>query len=178
MNTFIALFRGINVGGNNSLPMKTLKTILESLGCEKVRTYIQSGNAVFQSSVPDPVRLAETISAAISDKCGFEPRILLLKRTDLEEAVKHNPFPMDPGNRLHFFFLAEEPKHPDLEGLKLLKTGSESFQLFRKVFYLHAPDGIGRSKLAAGTERRLGVATTARNWNTVNKLMEMIRDIG
>jgi len=176
MNTYIALFRGINVGGHNSLPMNGLKEILISLGCENVRTYIQSGNAVFRSSIADPEQLSATVSAAILGHYGFEPMVLLMRQSEFAEAVEHNPFPTDRGNRLHLFFLDEEPGQPDLQGLEELKTDTESFLLHGAVFYLYAPDGIGRSKLAAKAERYLGVTTTARNWNTVAKLMEMIQE--
>ncbi len=176
MNTYIALFRGVNVGGHHSLPMNGLKEILVSLGCEAVRTYIQSGNAVFRSAEADVDRLSATVSAAIFNRYGFEPMVLLIKQSEFEAAIEHNPFPTDKGNRLHFFFLHEEPGQPDLQGLKELKTDTESFLLNGVVFYLYAPDGIGRSKLAAKAGRCLGVASTARNWNTVAKLREMIQD--
>jgi uncharacterized protein (DUF1697 family) len=78
------------------------------------------------------------------------------------------------GKSLHFFFLASTPAKPDLDALAKLKSSSEEFKLGKNVFYLHAPDGIGRSKLAAKVEKALGVPATARNWNTVSKLMVMV----
>lgn len=178
MTTYIALFRGINVGGNNSLPMKTLKEILSSLGCRDIRTYIQSGNAVFRDIASDPGKLSVQIGDAVYERCGFKPRILLLTQSELVNAIEHNPFPTDPGNRLHFYFLAEIPVSPNLNNLEEIQSSTEAYVLDGSVFYLHAPDGIGRSKLAAKVEQFLGVDATARNWNTVKKLMEMIHDIG
>lgn len=175
MNTYIALFRGINVVGNRSLPMSDLVGILERLGCERVRTYIQSGNAVFWSRRNTSKKLAEEISAKILERHGFKPAVLMLGVPELEEAVKNNPFKTLDGKALHFFFLESHPKTPDLDGLRALKSNSEEFRLNKKVFYLYAPDGIGRSKLAAKVEKSLGIPVTARNWNTVSKLLAMVK---
>ena len=180
MNTWIALFRGINVGGNNILPMKVLAALLEGLGCEGVKTYIQSGNAVFQSAEADAVKLAKTIENAVLKKCGFVPRVMLLSRLDLEKAGKANPFPQadTAPKTLHLAFLAEKPKNPDLAGLNAVKRESEEFALAGKVFYLYTPEGFGTSKLAERYERLLDVTATARNWNTVTKLREMAKESG
>ncbi|MDD2700931.1 MAG: DUF1697 domain-containing protein [Sideroxydans sp.] len=175
MTTDIALFRGINVGGNNKLPMKELTTVLEGLGLQAVRTYIQSGNVIFDSN-GEPAVLAERIAAAIKERHGFEPKVLLLDAGKLEKAIKANPFPEDKaeGNTLHFNFLKCVPPAPDLAGIEKIKAASERCELKGDVFYLHAPDGIGRSKLAANMERLLGVAMTGRNWNTVKKLQGLV----
>ena len=96
----------------------------------------------------------------------------------MEEAIAHNPFPeaeAEPKS-LHFYFLADLPKVPNLAAIEQAKAPSEAFQLIGQVFYLHAPDGIGRSKLAASAEKKLGVATTARNWRTVQKLQTMVQE--
>ena len=84
-----------------------------------------------------------------------------------------NPFPSELGKGLHLIFLAGRPPAPDLARLHALKAVSEAFLLRDRVFYLYAPDGIGRSQLAAKVEQCLGVVVTARNWNTVQKLLEM-----
>jgi uncharacterized protein (DUF1697 family) len=175
MNSQIALFRGINVGGSNILPMKELVAILQTIGVGHVQTYIQSGNAVLSDSKKQSNLTAQSISQEIYRIKGFEPTVLLLSSEQLENAVTQNPFPVDDGKVLHFFFLAQTPQQPDLARLDELKTQSESFVLHNDVFYLYAPDGIGRSKLAAGAEKALGVAVTARNYNTVNKLSGMLR---
>lgn len=175
MNTYIALFRGINVGGKNSLPMKELVAILEGIGAKNIKTYIQSGNAVFQSPEKDSSPLSKRLTAEIKIRRGFEPHVLILRIEELKKAMKENPFPeaeTDP-TTLHLGFLASKPKTPDLEKLSSLKTNSERFHLSAQVFYLHAPDGVGRSKLAASSERLLGVPMTDRNWRTVYKVMEM-----
>ena len=175
MNTYIALFRGINVGGNNILPMKELVSVLEGIGLTSVRTYIQSGNIVFQSKATDTAQLATKISSAIQKSHGFAPQVFLLEASALRATIKANPFPEGEaqGNTLHFNFLDDVPPTPDMAGIEKLRTASERHELKDNVFYLHAPDGIGKSKLAVKLERLLGAPMTSRNWNTVIKLMEM-----
>ena len=175
MSICIALFRGVNVGGNNLLPMKELVAIMEGLGVQKIKTYIQSGNAVFQSTEKDLSQISRKITAEIKNRHGFEPHILLLELEEIKKAIEGNPFPeaeTDPGN-LHLGFLASRAEYPDLEKLSLLQKERERFQLTDRVFYLHAPEGVGRSKLAARAEKLLGVPMTDRNWRTVCKIMEM-----
>ena len=179
MKTYIALFRGINVGGKNALPMKELVAILEEFGARKVRTYIQSGNAVFIGKDKDAQRLSKTIGVEIKKRRGFEPYVLLLGLEDIERAIEQNPFPeveTDPGT-LHAGFLAAPPERPDIKTLESLKSDSERFRLIESVFYLHAPDGVGRSRLAANAERLLGVPMTDRNWRTVRTIWKMARDL-
>lgn len=173
MNTYIALFRGINIGGKNLLPMKELVGYFEAAGCSNVRSYIQSGNVVFDSRKKFGGKDVAGIAGQVLAAKGFEPKIMLLTQQDLLAAVQNNPFPTDVGKALHFLFLESVPKQPDLVRLESIKAGSEAFVLRDKVFYLYAPDGIGRSKLVASVERLLGVPVTGRNWNTVSKLMEM-----
>lgn len=175
MKTYIALFRGINVGGSHLLPMKELKLVLERNGCVDVQTYIQSGNVIFRTAMADAARLAKQLTAAVARSHGFEPRVLVLTPSELESAAAGNPFPEADANpkSLHLFFLAGRPKKPDLTSFEALKTKTERFALKGKIFYLHTPDGFGKSKLAARTERLLGVEATARNWRTVTTLLEM-----
>lgn len=177
VNKYIALFRGINVGGRNILPMKALVRVLEGVGCENVRTYIQSGNAVFQHREQDVSKITSEIGTTILETHGFEPKVLLLELRELREAIANNPFSTDNGKVLHFFFLSAVPDNPDLDKLAARQANSETFKLDHNVFYLHAPAGIGRSKLAANVEQSLGVPATARNWNTVKKLMAMVESL-
>lgn len=179
MKTYIALFRGINVGGKTALPMKQLVALLDDLGCRNIKTYIQSGNAVFESEMIDTARLSNNISIEIKKRRGFQPFALLLEIKEIQKAITNNPFPEaenDPKS-LHVGFLASAPKNPDLKALEGLRKASERFRLMDHVFYLHAPEGVGRSKLAANTERLLGVSMTDRNWRTVCKIMEMAQEL-
>ncbi|HEX9792607.1 MAG TPA: DUF1697 domain-containing protein [Planctomycetota bacterium] len=179
MNTYIALFRGINVGSAHILPMKELVALLEELGCVGVKTNIQSGNAVFRHRAAAP-GLAKKIRAAVGAAKGFEPAVLLLTQERIARAAAANPFPEgeeDP-SKLHLSFLAARPQQPDLATLEGLRANGERFALKDDVFYLYAPEGIGRSKLAAKVEKALGVPATARNWRTVQKVLELAAPAG
>ena len=180
MKICIALLRGINVGGKNLLPMKELVAMLGDLGAQNVKTYIQSGNAVFVWKNKDNSKLANQITAEIKKRRAFDPHVLLLELKDLEKVIQQNPFraeaEADP-RALHAGFLAAAPERPDLKTLESLKTDSERFRLIGKVFYLHAPEGVGRSKLAAKSERLLGVPMTDRNWRTVLTLWKMAQEL-
>src|SRR5262245_31665218 len=115
MKTYVALFRGINVGGKNALPMKELVAILEDLGARKVKTYIQSGNAVFVGKDKDNPELSNQIRNEIKKRRGFEPYVLLLELDDFARAIQQNPFreaETDP-KALHAGFLAAAPEHPN-----------------------------------------------------------------
>lgn len=179
MGTWACLFRGINVGGKNVVPMKKLVTALTVAGCKQVKTYIQSGNVVFRHAAKTPSALQVIIADRIEKVFGFRPEVFVLSVDRLERALDRNPFPaaVAAPNRLHAFFLAREPEAPDTGALEQWKTDNESFVLDQGIFYLYAPDGIGRSKLAARVERLLGVPTTARNWRTLMKLLALAREI-
>jgi uncharacterized protein (DUF1697 family) len=175
MKTYIALFRGINVGGNNILPMKELVTVLESIGLRNIKTYIQSGNAVLQSAEKNTATLALKISRTIKQSHGLEPKVWLIDAAVFRKAILANPYSeaeSEP-NTLHLNFLASIPASPDWNALEKLKSATERFKLIGDVLYLHAPDRMGKSKLYASLEKKLGVAMTTRNWRTVCKLMEL-----
>lgn len=174
MRTWIALLRGINIGGNNLLPMKQLTALLEQNACSDVKTYIQSGNVVLRSPDADPAALGQRITAAIAASHGFAPRVLVLSRDELAAAAADNPFAAvtDP-KTVHLFFLAA----PSAAAPAAFATHatSERYELRPRCFYLHTPDGFGKSKLAEKAERVLGVAATARNLRTVTTLLGLAR---
>ncbi|EMI23217.1 DUF1697 domain-containing protein [Rhodopirellula europaea] len=176
MTSWIALFRGINVGGKNKLPMAALRSTLESIGCQTVRTYIQSGNVVFTCESTSKPKLARRIAHAVDETFGFLPQVMLLTPDEFRVAVTNNPFPDAAAfpKTLHFFFLSATPDDPDLASIADLASETERFELIGDVFYLHTPDGFGTSKLAKGVERKLGVATTARNHSTIEKLASLL----
>ncbi len=172
MNTYVALLRGVNVGGKNLIPMKALRFSLETNGFRNVSTYIQSGNIVLQSK-QDP---EAELGAIIESEFGFAPKILVLTRTEFEQTVRSNPFDNYEGKLVHFYYCQDEPKL-DQSKLQKLISETESYKVAGQVFYLYAPDGIGRSKLVANIDTCLGVSVTGRNLNTVNKLLEMVRSL-
>lgn len=181
MHTYIALLRGINVGGHHKLPMRDLRQLLTSLGLHNVNTYIQSGNVVFQSERErtGTLALAEEISAAIGRSHGFTPQVFILDVATLQEAMAANPFPEGEAEpkTLHLFFLDGVPLNPDLDALEAVRKESERFALVEQLFYLHAPEGIGRSKLVDRVGRGWGVTVTARNWRTVSKVLALAKGV-
>jgi uncharacterized protein (DUF1697 family) len=140
-----------------------------------VRTYIQSGNVVFRCAETKAEEIGSRIGAAVHKAHGFEPRVFVLSIKELKRAKSANPFPHAAVEHksLHLYFLAEPAKELNIDAMHALKTGNEAFVLTKTVFYLHAPDGIGKSKLAERVEKLLGVAATARNWRTVCKVSEL-----
>ena len=164
------LIRGINVGGGNRLPMADLKAMLSELGASDVQTYIASGNAVFTGDIA-----ASDISDAVFAAKGFRPRVMVLDETDFRMIARANPYPeaTEVGKSLHVFYLTG-PAHFDDAAAMALKADSERYHVTERAIYLHAPDGIGRSKLVEKIDKLAGVPTTARNWNTVAKLLEML----
>jgi uncharacterized protein (DUF1697 family) len=176
MATWVALLRGVG-GGIRPLPMRDLVKELEGIGLKDVRTYIQSGNLVFNSPRA-PTRLAGEIERCIEKKFGFHSNTFVLSVDELRHAAANNPFPQADATPklLHLFFLEQSPETPQLDAMNELKTKSEQFALKNKVFYFYTPDGFGISKLATRVDRLLGVETTARNWRTVGKLLEMTRE--
>jgi uncharacterized protein (DUF1697 family) len=176
MSTWIALLRGVG-GGIRPLSMRELTVALEGIGLKDVRTYIQSGNVVF-SSTRSAERLAGEIERCIEQKFGFHSRTFVLSVPELQRAARGNPFPQadEKPQTLHLFFLAQPAKAAQLDAMNELKTKSEQFVLKKNVFYFYTPDGFGISKLAAKAGRLLGVETTARNWRTVGKLLELARE--
>ena len=177
MTTWVALFRGINVGGRNVIPMRTLVDVFDSIGAEDVQTYIQSGNVVFRHAESRRPSLEAAIRAGVGRSAGFEPDVMLVTTEHLEKIASDNPFPVDPPNALHVFFLKALPGQPDLESLSTIASGNEQFELVDQAFFLYAPDGMARSKVAARAERCLGTSTTARNWRTVSRLCEMVASL-
>ena len=177
MKTWIALLRGVNVGGRHIVPMKTLTSELEALGLTDIKTYIQSGNIVFRDSKRTAAALAAEIGNAINARFGFEPHVAVISYKDFASSVTDNPFheSMTDENRktLHLFFLDRAPLDLDQNRLEAIRRPSERWQLNGRVFYLHTPEGFGDSKLAVQVEKILGVATTARNWRTVCALLEL-----
>jgi uncharacterized protein (DUF1697 family) len=164
------------VGGNSILPMEDLADILADLGGQSVKTYIQSGNAVYRYEAGDVSELSTQITIEVERRRGFSPKVLILTPAELDQAMTENPFPeaeADP-SCLHLGFLAASPTGVNFEKLESLRTANEQFRQLHNVFYLYAPDGVGKSKLAAGAEKILGVDMADRNWRTVCKIREMV----
>ncbi len=178
MTTWILLLRGINVGGNNLLPMKELRGLLERLGYQSVQSYIQSGNCVFECSNKSTGAISSEIKQALKTEFDLHLNVLVFGAQGFNTAINNNPYlvPDNEGKFIHFFFLAEPAIHADLEALTSISKPSEAFTLTKTVAYLHAPEGIGRSKLAANMEKKLDVPITARNLRTVLQISKMLQE--
>ncbi len=169
MQTYIILLRAVNVGGNNLLPMKELKSALQTAGFGGVKTYIQSGNILLQSK-QNP---EQEVRDLILRKFGFSPQVWVFSQPEFELAISNNPYSEFEGKQVHFYFCKSQPAL-DTEKLESLVAGGERYQLVDNVFYLHAQNGIGRSKLVANIDACLGVTSTGRNLNTIHKLAAML----
>lgn len=148
--------------------MRVLVPVLETAAIPVHGTVIQSGNLVVEST-RNP---ADAIGALIERNFGFRPATLALRCSDFSKAAAACPFVDDSGKAIHFWFCVQKPK-PDEAALQRYCAESERYRLIGKVLYLHAPEGIGRSRLAANMETSLGVAATGRNLNTVNALLDL-----
>ena len=159
--------------------MATLSRYLEAIQLTNIRTYIQSGNVVFDSKSKSAQSIQKAITDKIDEEHSFCPQLLLFRQGELQMAINRNPFSeaVSEPQSLHFFFLQSTPAKPNVKALDLEMTSTERYELIDRVFYLHAPDGVGRSKLAATAEKHLGVMATARNYRTVEKLMALALDV-
>ncbi|WP_372840742.1 DUF1697 domain-containing protein [Phaeovulum sp.] len=178
MTVWVALLRGVNVGSAGRLPMAAFRAMLERLGARDVRSYIQSGNAVFRSAHTAPALEAE-IAAGIAVEFGFRPSVLLRGVGEMADILAANPFAKagaDP-KCVHIFFLTQPAAGADVAGLRALAARGEVFHLTDAAFYLYAPEGIGRSALAARAERLLAVPATARNLRTAEAVAQMAQDL-
>jgi uncharacterized protein (DUF1697 family) len=173
----IALVRGINVGKNNRVPMATLRSLLGDLGYPDVRTHLNSGNAVF--TVPgrqQPATVANRIEAALLDETGLTLRVVVRSRKELADVVARNPFAAEAPDPARFLvaFLAEPAPKARLRDIDAEALAPERFHLARRELYLWLPGGLQNSPMMKVlSDQKLGVATTARNWNTVTKLLEL-----
>lgn len=168
---YVILFRG--VGGKTQLPVKPLRDKLAQAGFERVATYINSGNVVLKSALP-----RARVVAAVADVCarefGFDKAVYALTRREWAALVAGNPFPeVEQGNMLHAAILSGEPPAGAVEKLRAVAVDGERIAVAGGVAYRHTPHGFGRSKMAERFDRDIGVANTARNWNTVLKLAEL-----
>lgn len=172
--THVALLRGVNVGGRNRLPMAVFADCLAQLGCRNVRTYIQSGNAVFEGDVE-----ADAVAAEIGRRCGFTPPAFVLPARSLAKAAAHCPFAEQAEaapTSVHVYFLERAPAAEHVEALGALRRGGEDFAIAGKTLYLLSGKGFANSVLAERMDRVLRMKTTARNWRTIKALIAMTED--
>jgi uncharacterized protein (DUF1697 family) len=176
VTTYVALLRGINVGGRTKVGMDDLRRVFVDLGHADVKTYLQSGNVLFESPDQTPSHLAGDIERRIARDLGVTVTVLVRTRDDLAQVVANNPFLGREADfaKLHVTFLAEAPDRARAARLETPSGGPDEFSLAGREIYLLCPNGYGKTKLNnTYIERRLGVAATTRNWNTVTKLCDL-----
>lgn len=176
--TYAALLRGINVGGSRKVPMADLRTLMEGLGHSGVRSYLQSGQAVFTADHGDEESLAAELTGAIEKRFGFAVDVIVRDHAYLKDVADNCPFPAAEleAKQLHVTYFSAPVDADRFAEIDQAAYLPEEFRLGDRALYLYVPDGLGRSKLAEHLSKpRLnkGVIATSRNWNTVVKLVEM-----
>ncbi len=176
---YAALLRGINVGGNRKVAMADLRELLSGLGYDAVTTYLQSGNAVFSTAGSSPGALAGAIEERLAEKFGAPVRVIIRTGAELADVVGASPLPDGPENPSRFFvaFLAAAPDPRAIKEIEAQEFGRDRIWISGTEAYLWCPGGAADTTLTHGfIEKRLGVTATARNWNTVNKLVSLTSD--
>ncbi len=176
---YISLLRGINVLGKKTIRMEDLAKLYETLGFKNVRTYVQSGNVLFDSPERDSSKLSALIATGIKKKFGYDVVVLITTGKELSEVIARNPFAKDPRidkSKLHVTLLSELPKPALLKELQPFPGETDQFKVVGKAVYIHCPNGYGRTKYHNNFfEKVLKTSATTRNWNTVNKLLALVQ---
>ena len=177
MPSYIALLRGVNVGGN-TLRMERLRALCEELGLKDVRTYVQSGNVVF-SAGRSAAHWARAIAQVLEGEARLPVSVIVRSSADMARIIASNPFLNEKGidtKRLHVTFLEKTPAKSAIKALDTLPSGTDRFVHVGEEVYVYCPNGYGNTKLSnTAFEKALAVRATTRNWNTVNKLCEMAK---
>jgi len=179
LSVYVALLRGINVGGAKTVKMEKLRDTFEKLGFGGVRTYVNSGNVVFESAPTDTGVLSKKIADKISVDFGFSVRVFVRSSDELQSVVEKNPFLKEKRideSRLHVTFLTEQPSKATLARLDSLGADPDRYSSNGREIYLYCPNGYGRSKLSNNAlEKALSLTATTRNWKTVNTVASLLR---
>ena len=177
-NRYVALLRGINVGGNNQLPMKNLVALFGEVGCAQVRHYIQSGNVIFSASPAVAKTIASVMPARIAKQFGFAPPVQIRSAKEISAVISGNPF-LKQGlgeEFLHVAFLADKPTAANVQKLDPDRSPPGQFLVQGQEIYLYLPEGAGTTKLTnAYFDSKLATVSTGRNWRTVKKLLELMQ---
>jgi uncharacterized protein (DUF1697 family) len=175
LTAYIAMLRGVNVGGN-TLKMEWLRKACEDIGLRDVRTYVQSGNIVLVSRISAP-KLASMLKTMVDAHTRLPVTVVVRSSADMAKIVDGNPFLQQKGvdvAKLHVTFLAKAPVRPALDRLDALAGSRDQYRLAGSEIYLHCPLNYGETKLSnTAIEKVLGVGATTRNWKTVTTLLAM-----
>jgi uncharacterized protein (DUF1697 family) len=182
MPTYIAMLRGINVGPHKRMKMDKLRTSCEGLGFEKVKTYIQSGNIVFRAAKTSDATLAKKLGDLITRDFGFSADVITRTSEEMGRIIENNPLLKEKGvdeSKLHVVFLTQKPSPAALKKLHELTLAPDGVRNLDREIYFYFPNGVSGSSLwKHPLDKVLNVTSTMRNWNTVNKLSEMARELG
>ena len=180
MQTHLALLRGINVSGKKLIKMEDLRNPMEQSGFENVKTYIQSGNVIFDSKETSKEKLAQKIKELILGQYGFDVGIVMLDEKMLEKAITENPFISESNvdvKQLYVAFLSEKPSDENQGRMKQANIDNDIAILSDEVMYLKYDSNAGKSKLSTNLiENKLKVTATSRNWNTTLKLLDLLKE--
>lgn len=178
--TYIAILRGINVSGQKKINMKELKDVLGNLGFDAIKTYIQSGNVVFNYDPDKSDKVASEIELAIKNHYGFDVTVLIRTRAELLDCIKVNPFNAKPdldSKQLYATFLSHQPQAENIEKILAFESDADEFILLDKTIYVYCPGGYGTTKLSNNFfENKLKVRATTRNWRTINELSRIAEE--
>ena len=181
MKVIISLLRGINLGGHHQIKMSDLCALYGRLGHSDARSHINSGNIVFHTDERDLAGIAKKIESAIEKKYGFHADVVVRTTTELRDVIRRNPFSKRKdveASKLLVTFLAQKPAAEVSDQIRNLKTSPEEMHLDGREIYTYFPDGVGKSKLfSALSGKLLKKQGTARNWNTVLKLLEIAEEL-
>jgi uncharacterized protein (DUF1697 family) len=173
VSRYAALLRAINLGANTTIAMADLRRLLDGLGYADVRTYLQSGNAVFDDPGQPPAAVASAIEARIASELGMEVKVMIRSGAELAGVLSRSPVPGGPENPSRFFvaFLAGAPEPGRARAIEAQPFGEDRIWVRGSEAFLWCPNGASKTALTNSfVEKKLGVAATSRNWNTVTKL--------
>jgi uncharacterized protein (DUF1697 family) len=176
--SYVALLRGINVGGKNKLPMQDLSAMFTAAGCSAVRTYIQSGNVVFEAQRAVADALPGEIGRGIHERFGYRIPVILRSAGELGAIVAANPFLVKGAepDALHVAFLSSEPAADRVAALDPNRSPPDELVVRGREIYLSCPNGYGQTRITnAYLDAKLATTATVRNWRTVEKLAELSR---
>jgi uncharacterized protein (DUF1697 family) len=175
MTTYIAILRGINVSGKNKILMQDLKALFESLNFKNVKTYIQSGNVVFDSK--SSKNLVALIQQKIKEQFGFDVPVIVRTVDEISSILNLNPYLNQKNiemDKLHITFLSEQPTKENQTKINTYNFAPDMFEIIGNEVYLHCPNGYGNTKLSnTFFENKLKVTATTRNWKTVNEIAKL-----
>ena len=174
--TYAALLRGINVGRNKRIGMADLRSLVEALGHESVKTHLQSGNVVFESPKRSDRALGDAIEQAIASELGMDVTVIVRRSDELAAVVEAGPYGgrTSDHKRIHVAFLSDAPKAAAVKGFGIEEFAPDEMTIVGREAHLLYPHGSARTKLTnAVIEKRLGVRATTRNWRTVQALADL-----